>query len=132
MAKPSADKALSNACPCGKGEYTTCCGRWHAGEPAPDPQSLMRSRYSAYVLKLEDYLLQTWHPDTRPVSLELSEDKTQWLGLVVQHFSQSGDSGEVEFTARYKINGRAHRLHERSAFKKANGQWFYVSGEISG
>ena len=87
----------------------------------------MRSRYSAYVLKLEDYLLATWYPDTRPVSLGLAADKTKWLGLEVKKFIQeSADCATVEFVARYKIGGRAHRLHEISRFMRDGGRWFYV------
>jgi len=71
-------------CPCGGENYDTCCGRYHHGTPAPDAASLMRSRYSAFVLKLEDYLLATWHPDTRPASLDLDTDNTKWLGLEVK------------------------------------------------
>ena len=61
-----------SACPCGSGRaYAACCGRLHSGaENAASAETLMRSRYSAYVLKLEDYLLATWHPDTRPRQLE--------------------------------------------------------------
>jgi SEC-C motif-containing protein len=89
----------------------------------------MRSRYSAFVLKLEPYLLATWHPSTCPSSLDLSGDNTHWLGLkVVRHQVESPDHTTVEFIARYKINGRAHRLHETSRFVRENGLWFYVDG----
>ena len=118
-------------CPCGGASYSSCCGTHHTGVPAPDAISLMRSRYSAFVLKLEDYLLSTWHPDTRPASLDLSADHTKWLGLEVKkHVSESADHATVEFVARYKIAGRAHRLHEVSRFVKEAGQWFYVDGEF--
>ena len=64
-------------CPCGRGpSYAQCCARWHAGPlqgEAPDAETLMRSRYSAYALGLHDYLLQTWHPDTRPRQLAPDE-----------------------------------------------------------
>ena len=77
-------------CLCGSGRpYETCCGRFHAGEPAPDAETLMRSRYSAYVLGLEDYLQATWHPDTRPATLELdATPRPQWLGLSVKSHSR--------------------------------------------
>ena len=89
----------------------------------------MRSRYSAFVLKLEPYLLATWHPDHRPETLDLAEDKTQWLELQVKrHVHDAPDTAIVEFVARYKINGRAHRLHEVSRFVLEDGRWFYVDG----
>ena len=62
-----------SACPCGSGLATpACCGRWHAGVAAPSAEALMRSRYSAYVLGLEPYLLASWHASTRPASLGLA------------------------------------------------------------
>jgi SEC-C motif-containing protein len=118
-------------CPCGGANYSNCCGRYHNGAFAPDAATLMRSRYSAYVLKLEAYLLATWHPDTRPTSLDLAADNCKWLGLEVKkHFQESLDFATVEFVARYKIGGRAHRLHEISRFLRTEGRWFYVSGEF--
>ena len=89
----------------------------------------MRSRYSAYALKLEPYLLATWHPDKRPASLDLADENTRWLGLAIKrHEMWSENSAIVEFIARYKINGRAHRLHETSRFAKQDGRWLYVDG----
>jgi SEC-C motif-containing protein len=91
----------------------------------------MRSRYSAYVLKLEPYLLDTWHPATRPATLDLADDAAKWLGLQVKkHLVESADSASVEFIARYKIAGRAHRLHEVSQFLRQDSLWFYVDGEF--
>ena len=92
----------------------------------------MRSRYTAYTLLKEDYLLATWHPSTRPPSLGLvQETPTKWLGLEVKrHEQQDADHAIVEFVARYKVNGRAQRLHEVSRFRREAGQWFYVDGDI--
>ena len=121
------------ACPCGSGRaLSDCCGRYHAGEPAPDAESLMRSRYSAYVLGREDYLLATWHPATRPAVLELdATPRPQWLGLAVKvHVPLDETHATVEFVARYKLNGRAFRLHETSRFERVDGRWLYVDGEI--
>lgn len=93
----------------------------------------MRSRYSAYVLKLENYLFATWHPNTRPATLDLAADNSRWLGLEVkQRIPESADRATVEFVARYKIAGRAYRLHERSHFVREDGRWLYVVGEMLG
>jgi SEC-C motif domain protein len=91
----------------------------------------MRSRYSAFVLGLRDYLLATWHASTRPDELELATTPpTRWLGLQVQrHQTASADAASVEFVARYKIGGRAHRLHETSRFVREDGRWYYLDGE---
>jgi len=92
----------------------------------------MRSRYSAYVLGLEPYLLTTWHASTRPASLDLAEEQqTRWLGLDVKRHKVTGsDSAIVEFVARYKIAGRAYRLHETSRFLREEGRWYYLYGEF--
>jgi len=116
-------------CPCGTGGYDRCCGLYHAGVPAPDAQTLMRSRYSAYVLKRTDYLLSTWHPDTRPDTLDLTDER--WLGLEVRKYTIScANHASVEFIARYKTDGRAHRLHEISQFVFEKGQWLYLDGSF--
>lgn len=88
----------------------------------------MRSRYSAYVLGLAHYLLDTWHPRTRPASLSLAQ--ARWLGLSVRHHESSGDTAVVEFVARFRSNGKGQRLHERSRFLRENGRWFYLDGEF--
>ena len=94
----------------------------------------MRSRYSAYVLGDEAYLLATWHPDTRPTALDLATaPPPRWLGLQVKsHRTLNAEHATVEFVARYKINGRAHRLHEISRFEKLAGRWVYRDGDLLG
>ena len=121
------------ACPCGSGlAYAACCGPLHLGnKKASTAEALMRSRYAAYVLKLEDYLLATWHASTRPSELELSADDSKWLGLDVRaHRQQDETHATVEFVARYRIAGRSHRLHELSRFVFEDGRWFYVDGQL--
>ncbi len=118
-------------CPCGSAQdLADCCGQWHAGLAAglfaPTPEALMRSRYSAYVLGLIDYLVATWHPSTAPGDLELQPIK--WLGLEVRHAQATGDAGVVEFVARCKVNGRAERMHELSRFVREQGRWYYIDG----
>jgi SEC-C motif-containing protein len=126
-------KETSIYCPCGKGRYEICCGRFHEGvELADNAEDLMRSRYSAFVLKNESYLLSTWHPSTRPQEPLFNQDPTQWIGLTVKEFSEATDrlSATVEFVAIYKINGKAHRLHEISSFVYEDKQWLYVDGQF--
>ena len=101
----------------------------HLGKAhAESAETLMRSRYSAYVKLDEDYLLKTWHASTRPKSLDL--EPTNWIGLKIK--SKKGGSNEetcgwVEFVARYKINGKAFRMEELSYFQKEDGVWYYVN-----
>ncbi len=99
--------------------------------PAPDAESLMRSRYTAYVNGLENYLLATWHVSTRPAALQLDQTPLpKWLGLEVKATSTSGDSATVEFVARSRIAGRGQRMHEISRFVREGGCWYYVDGVV--
>ncbi|MGB0132695.1 YchJ family protein [Dokdonella sp.] len=129
-------RPLPDTCPCDMNRiYADCCGRWHTGSPAPDAESLMRSRYGAYVLGLAHYLMATRHPSTRPTQAELglaSNNHTTWLELKIKDRLVTGsDSAEIEFIARYREGGGgARRLHERSRFVRAHGQWYYVDGDI--
>ena len=130
---------MPTPCPCGHAaDYAACCGALHqafaAGEglTAATPEALMRSRYAAFVLDLRPYLLATWHASTRPTELEAPEPGLKWLGLAVKHAAlQDANHGTVEFVARSKLGGRAHRLHETSRFVRENGAWFYVDGDLS-
>ncbi len=117
-------------CPCGlPRSYADCCGRLHAGAPAADAESLMRSRYSAYARGLEDYLLATWHASTRPATLDLaSGPQPKWIGLEVKARAESGDEATVEFVAVCRIDGRARRMGERSRFRREQGRWYYLDG----
>jgi SEC-C motif-containing protein len=124
-------KTPSNNCPCESGKpYVACCAPFHQGLPAPTAEALMRSRYTAYVLKLEAYLLTTWHPNTRPQALNLADDNaTKWLGLQIKHAEITGETtATVAFVARYKIGGKAERMHEISQFIRLDNHWHYLSG----
>lgn len=118
----------NNACPCGGKTYATCCASFVEGSAAaPTAEQLMRSRYTAYTLGRDAYLRQTWHPSTRPEGA-ITESGTKWLGLEVRRHQPQGEEATVEFVARYKIGGRAHRLHEVSRFVREEGRWYYVDG----
>jgi SEC-C motif domain protein len=124
-------------CPCGrtqaKGQPCTlnaCCGPYCAGQAAPDAESLMRSRYSAFVLGDVPYLLATWHSSQRPAELTL-EAGAKWLGLEIKRHRITGEhTAEVEFVARFRVGGKAVRQHERSRFVREGGRWFYVDGDV--
>ena len=132
-------------CPCGgaspgpdrgKGtaRYADCCGRLiEGGASAGNAMELMRSRYTAYVLGNTAYLRATWVRSTCPPDLEASADPAaRWLGLQIKrHTPIDADHAEVEFVARYKLGGRAFRLHETSRFERDTaGQWRYVDGDL--
>ena len=119
-------------CPCGSEiEYVGCCGRYLDSDETPQTaEQLMRSRYCAYVRCDEPYLLTTWHLDTRPGRVRLDE-RQRWLGLSMRSTTAGGPddlTGTVEFVARFKIDGKGHRLHEASRFEKVDGRWYYLDG----
>lgn len=122
-------------CPCGSGvAYPRCCGRYLDGPQEPETaEGLMRSRYTAYVLRRDDYLLASWHPSTRPDRLELdAAGAVSWRGLKLLRVERGGADdaeGVVEFVARFKPAGPARRLHEVSRFRRERGRWFYVDGD---
>ena len=110
--------STSADCPCGSGKaYAQCCQPCHRGDARPpSAEALMRSRYSAFVKQLPDYLLATRHPDQRHqdslAALQTSFDNTSWLGL----------------TAAFRRGDKEDTLFEKSFFKKEGDQWFYVDG----
>ncbi len=124
-------------CPCGRLQgkrslsFEQCCQRYldhFDSTPAPDAESLMRSRYSAFVLQRSDYLLKTWDASHRPAELDFDAN-TKWLGLQVKmHHTIDLEHAEVEFVARYRVQGKASRLHERSRFVCRDGRWYYLDG----
>ena len=123
---------MKAVCPCGRSAvFAVCCGRYiGTSVAAPDAESLMRSRYTAFVRSDAAHLLATWHTSTRPTALELDAG-VKWLGLEVkQHTPIDATHAEVEFVARSRLQGRGQRLHERSRFVFEHGQWFYVHGEV--
>lgn len=126
--------AASRRCPCGSGDtYAACCGPLHAGRgsgrvTAQTPEQLMRSRYSAFAVGHDVYLLATWHPSTRPATLTL-DDRFAWRRLEVLEAHQDGDRGVVAFVAHYWDTEHRQRGEqaERSTFVREDGQWFYVA-----
>lgn len=117
-------------CPCQSGkDYDECCGRFISHHKhAENAQLLMRSRYSAYVLDNSDYILDTWHPDFRPMSVK-KDKELHWLRLDILESNEQDDQAVVEFEARLLIDKYVNSLHERSSFVREEGRWFYTSGE---
>lgn len=130
----SSRKTNDPPCPCGNNlRLSACCGAIISGaHTATSAEALMRSRYTAYALGDADYLLKSWHPDTRPERLERDAlIHSRWIGLAVKrHACEDASHATVEFVARYKVGGRAHRLHETSRFVREDGQWLYVDGDL--
>jgi SEC-C motif domain protein len=124
--------AMRTDCACGSGKtYDECCGRFHAGVAvAQTALELMRSRYTAFTLDGAHYLLETWHPMTRPDALEL-DPAIEWRRLQIRGHSRGTENdkdGTVEFVAHYWDSGRGEygRQHENSKFVREDGRWLYV------
>lgn len=129
---------LGGVCPCGGfpdvgTSYGQCCGRFHGGEAAPTAEALMRSRYAAFAVGDEDYLLRTWHPSSRPAALRL-EPRHAWVGLEVLDVDGGGPdetTGTVRYRARSRgADGSSHVLIEEGRFARRGGRWVYVDGEV--
>jgi SEC-C motif-containing protein len=118
-------------CPCGTGRgYDACCGLLHQGlGHARTAVDVMRSRYSAFVVRDGDYLLVTWHPQHRPARIDFAADQT-WTGLDI-HSTEAGGLfdtvGTVQFTANFVAGGVARQLHETSHFTRLDSRWVYVA-----
>lgn len=120
-------------CPCGLPiAFEQCCGVYISGvKPAATAEALMRSRYVAYVLKNKHYLLETWHPSTRPKGDDLLNDQVVWTGLEILSTKNglAGDhTGEVAFRASCRIKNKPAGIDENSEFVCENDRWFYVDG----
>lgn len=140
----------TGACPCGGRTFADCCAQFLSGAQLPtNAEALMRSRYTAYALRDEAYLRATWHHSTLPApGLFDADEGLTWLGLEVKSDlrlrkrkearnaapteaeASDASTDRVEFVARYKVGGRAHRLHEVSRFVREQGRWFYVDGSF--
>jgi SEC-C motif-containing protein len=121
----------SSRCPCGSGSpYGECCGPILAGAAAPTAERLMRSRFTAFAIGDVDHLLASWHPATRPRSLEL-DPGVRWYRLDILH--RVGGAlldtvGIVEFEAHYRGSSVGSQ-RERSRFTRTDGRWVYHSAE---
>lgn len=128
------EKLDQNSCPCCSGKpYASCCEPYLTGKSVPaTAEALMRSRYVAYSQQNNEYILQTWHPSTRPdIPNPAANDNVSWTGLEIlrtEDGKENDSKGIVEFRARCRIKDQAGGLDEASEFVKEDGRWFYVDG----
>jgi SEC-C motif domain protein len=121
-------------CPCLSGDvFGACCRRFVSGvAQAPTAVQLMRSRYTAFATGAAEYLLETWHPSTRPPALDL-DAALRWYRLDIVRIERGGPldaAGSVEFVARYRSDGDRGELHETSRFTRERGRWYYIDGDV--
>ncbi|MEY1675056.1 YchJ family protein [Gordonia sp. ABKF26] len=134
MTSESVNRNVSARCPCLSGLVLgDCCGPVLAGErPAPTAEALMRSRFTAFALGDRNHLLVSWHPDTRPDTLDLDESM-RWYRLDIESTAAGSPfdvEGEVTFTAYYRRGPEPGSLHERSRFTRLDGRWVYLDGIV--
>ncbi len=124
-----------DTCPCQSGlTYADCCQPIHLDpRQAKIPEQLMRARYSAHVLRLLDFVIDTYHPSCQ-AHLErdaiIDSINGEWLGLEVVRtwFANHDNEGFVHFKAFYAANQQKCCLEEQSRFVKEQQQWFYIDG----
>ena len=128
----SSRKVKLSECPCQSGlTYEKCCQILHDGGKIKSAESLMRSRYSAFVLDLPKYLLATWHSETRPETIE-SDPNIKWFNLRILSDEGENALGEqfVTYEARFREGGKAHKFKERSRFVVEKGRLVYIDGDF--
>ena len=122
-------------CLCGSGiEYAQCCEPFHSGErSAPTAEALMRSRFTAFAMHNESYLLKTWDVSKRPADIDFSKDVAEWQRLEICNSKKGGvkdSKGLVEFKAFYLRDGKEHVMNEISHFRRRGRQWLYLDGAV--
>ena len=127
---------LSSPCLCGSNlDYQQCCEPFHSGQTHPSTAlALMRSRYTAYVLRNVPYLQETWDVTKRPAAIDFSRENITWLRLEIVDFKKGGvndNKGIVTFKAFYQQDDLECVMNEISRFTKTNGRWLYLDGVIS-
>jgi len=126
-------------CSCGSGKnYDDCCGPIIAGAPAPTAEALMRSRYTAHVRHDLAHLERSLSADQRKTfdadAAKQWSEQSEWLGLTISRTEQGGPDdkiGAVEFTAKFKMEGKEHEHFEIALFGREEGRWVYT-GQVNG
>lgn len=129
----SPDKA-KNTCPCCSGKpFADCCEPIIADHSkATTAEQLMRSRYTAFTLANNQYLMESWAQETRPKEIHTEDDTIQWITLEVKNCedgNRGDERGFVTFTASFLSSGHLCQLHEKSSFIQDKGRWYYLDGE---
>ncbi len=129
-----ANSATTELCLCGRSlGFETCCQPIHRSGAGLGitAEALMRARYSAYVIGNEQFLIDSWHPDTRPAAIDFTPG-IRWTGLTVIDTVNGGgldSEGTVEFVAQFATADGPNQLHEVSSFVRQGGNWVYVDGK---
>ena len=135
MEKVSSELISELLCRCGSNlQYDTCCRTFHENIKIPiTAESLMRSRFTAYAMQNESYLLETWEASKRPEEINFSKENAEWTRLEILKTKKGGEKdskGIVEFKAYYSQNDEEYVMNEISRFKKSAGRWLYLDGLV--
>ena len=126
-------------CACHSGrEFDACCGPILAGQPAKTAEALMRARFNAFTSGDMDFLDRTLAPESKDdydrEELKETIENAKPLGLEIRRKeggAETDNEGMVEFVARLKVHGEPMAHHEKAIFRKDNGVWLYVDGEVN-
>ena len=128
---------LDSACPCQSNKsYEDCCGRFHTHAQFPETaEQLMRSRYTAYVLKNVPYIVGTTVPSQQALlnvqAIQAWAEETKWLRLqILNTESLTKTQSAVEFNAVFQGEEGEQTHHERSIFVKIDGRWYFVDPTV--
>lgn len=120
----------ADPCPCGSGDrFEGCCAPILDGAPAPTAERLMRSRYTAFVVGDDRHLAASWHPGTRPATIEL-DPRLRWTGLEIVGATPGDRRATVEFRAAWRDGRESGVLHETSRFVFQSDRWWYLDGDV--
>ncbi|MAE39367.1 MAG: preprotein translocase subunit SecA [Psychrobacter sp.] len=124
--------------------YSDCCQPYHKGlKKAETAERLMRTRYSAFVKVLPEYIVTTTLPAQQSLldvaAIEDWAKQTPWAGLeIIQHTPKLGKRhAQVEFKAFYTTaDAQQAAHHERSTFVKVkdeavNETWFFLDPTVA-
>lgn len=122
-------------CLCGSQlQYELCCQPFHQHKKKPvTAESLMRSRFTAYAMQNEAYLLETWDAKKRPEAINFAKEEAEWTRLEIVSIKKGEEKdkkGIVEFKAYYSIDDEGYVMNEISRFKKEEGKWLYLDGLV--
>ncbi len=126
-------------CPCGSGkDFEACCGPILDGQPAETAEALVRARYTSYVVEKTEFLFDTMAPAVRaeldPVESARIAKEADWHGMEVRSVRPAPDDDavtEVEYIAKFRLDGQVRVHHERARLRRDDGAWMVHDGEVN-
>lgn len=121
-------------CPCcSEREFDQCCAPILAGAPAPSAEALVRSRYTAFVMRNLDHVERTHAPEVRDdfnrAEAERLAEECHWHSLHIHSAKETDDVAEVEYVVRLRKDQKIMPRASASRFRRKNGEWLFVSSK---